>query len=237
MALSSFRIVSIAVPVGKEEVVVTMYEEYAEDNPGVPIHIKVVGPNGLMTEGKPAAAWQEMLALLGAVPKKPPVRTQHSGMSDCAKLIIEKGEPAAHGLVFAEDGKNSASEQDLQSHEPEVRQVSPEDRNSYIEQKTQRQSQNMAEAGSPASADVAVAGVQEAAGSPVVASHATTSIQNQNCPLRDDIEDDMELEEEREEDNTDVELEPALNRNIFQESMLRLLSQQGLQRRSAVEDR
>jgi len=47
----------------------------------------------------------------------------------------------------------------------------------------------------------------------------------------------MELEEEREEDNTDVELEPALNRNIFQESMLRLLSQQGLQRRSAVEDR
>jgi len=147
MALSSFRTVSIAVPVGKEEVVVTMYEEYAEDNPGVPIHIKVVGPNGLMTEGKPAAAWQEMLALLGAVPKKPPVRTQHSGMSDCAKLIIEKGEPAAHGLVFAEDGKNSASEQDLQSHEPEVRQVSPEDRNSYIEQKTQRQSQNMAEAG------------------------------------------------------------------------------------------
>jgi len=66
MGAASCRVVPALVPVGDKEVLLTIIEEFGPgENCGVPIHVRIAGPDGLTTEGKYPEVWQEMLELLG----------------------------------------------------------------------------------------------------------------------------------------------------------------------------
>jgi len=70
-----FRNVPVTVRVGDEDVVLNMREYYLADNPGVPVHVKISGPKGLISAGELAPAWREMLQVLGVTPPAPPAQT------------------------------------------------------------------------------------------------------------------------------------------------------------------
>jgi hypothetical protein len=67
-----FRIVPVTVRVGDEDIVLCMREHYLADNPGVPVHVKISGPKGLISAGEIGPAWREMLQVLGVTPPAPP---------------------------------------------------------------------------------------------------------------------------------------------------------------------
>lgn len=64
------RVVGHQLRVADNDVLVTIFERH--DEHGQVVHTRVVGPNQLITEGPPAAAWREMLELLGIAPPAPP---------------------------------------------------------------------------------------------------------------------------------------------------------------------
>jgi hypothetical protein len=66
------RLIGHTLRVGDKDVQITIHETYMGDNPGVPAYVRVVAPNGLITEGGVAEAWREMHVLLGITPPSPP---------------------------------------------------------------------------------------------------------------------------------------------------------------------
>src|SRR5262249_4073380 len=88
MGAASCRVVPALVPVGDKEVLLTIIEEFGPgENCGVPIHVRIAGPDGLTTEGKYPEVWQEMLELLGVGKpadgdrEKAAISTRHSALS------------------------------------------------------------------------------------------------------------------------------------------------------------
>jgi hypothetical protein len=66
------RVIGHTLRVGDKDVQITIHETCMDDNPGIPAHVRVVAPNGLITEGGVAEAWREMHVLLGIRPPSPP---------------------------------------------------------------------------------------------------------------------------------------------------------------------
>ena len=104
MDLPSTRVVPAVVRVGDKEVELRIIEEYAPGTDcGIPVHVRIAGPNGLKTQGKLPDAWQEMLELLGV--RKPAVSIQHSafGQDELAhsapqSASIQSERPAVAGV-------------------------------------------------------------------------------------------------------------------------------------------
>ena len=197
MASAGSRVVPVLVRVGDKEVLVTIIEEYRPgDNHGVPIHVVIAGPDGLTTEGKYPEAWQEMLELLGV--GKPADSDRDSALGG------EKAAVSTQHLALSQDEPAHSNRQSApcQDERPET---------------------TIVEEGSPSVALTPPATTQN---------QNQTQTQNQNpagaAVGPDVVEEQMERDEDLEEvdgEETDSDKEPELNKNIFRDSMLRLLNQ------------
>src|SRR5690349_19826784 len=81
MGSAGSRVVPALVRVGDKDVELIIREEYGPDDSGLPIHVRIGGPNGLATKGTYPEVWNEMLELLGVGRPEAAVSTQQSALS------------------------------------------------------------------------------------------------------------------------------------------------------------
>jgi len=217
MVTEWFRNVPATFRRGNEEIVVMILEEYSSENPSLPVRVRVVAPNGLVTSGEPAKAWREMHELLGIPPPQRPSDTPVAVETD--PWPYESQNPHGETYPTAESGLDQDSKLDekliLDSKDNDVK-----TENNPLSNATAMSPSDALSAASQSRSDLRF---ESSAGSIDDESEAGFSGITEDGYLDDESAADEELEAEEEEEEEEESW--PINPNILRDGMLRMLNQ------------